>query len=470
MNVYLPIEVKVRELEGKTLLAMIAAERGHTVILGEKKDTLNLAQTSHLPPGIVHDKSLTPGDYKIKNFTKLHENGHLITAQDEESGLLDESFDQFAKRRFSEETVSMADKIFAWGKYDQTSLQNIYPKYAGKIVATGSPRVDFWRQELDDYYQNAADGLDSYIFIASNFGFPIDENLFWDRMARLRQAGYFDRDPGMEKFMYENTAYQFRLLYEFVAMIRNLSKSFPDRTILVRPHPVESIDAWHKLLGELPNVIIKREDTISGWIRHAAVLIHNGCTSALEAAVSGVPRIAYRPIPHEIERAIPNSTSLHAFSIEELEKMISDILEEGTTDGLKEAEKASNTIVDQRISSVTGQLAAEKIIEEWEKLANAKNLKTSTVQELIDVKPEEKVSLKLRFKQTAVQVRDAILGSSKAQKKNQNLIKSGHKFPSLEDEEMEDMMSKLKSTLGRFENVNAVRFGDKSFIFSSLKN
>lgn len=470
MNIYLPIEVKVRELEGKTLLALIAAEKGHTVILGEKKDTLNLAQTPHLPPGIVHDKSLTPGDYKIKNFTRLKKHGHLITGQDEESGLLDESFDSFAKRRFSAETVSMADKIFAWGRHDQSSLQKIYPEYAEKIIATGSPRVDFWRNEFDNYYKDSTSGLKSYIFIASNFGFPIDENLFWDRIARLRKAGYFERDPEMEKYMYENTAYQYRLLHEFVTMIRQLSDAFPDQTILVRPHPVESIDAWHKLLGELPNVIIERKDTISGWIRNAAVLVHNGCTSALEAAVSGLPRIAYRPIPHEIEREIPNNTSLHAFSMNELKTMISDILRKGTTKGLEEAEGKSREIVNQRISSLSGSFAAEKIVEEWKRLADAANLTTSTVQELIELKPEKKINLKFKFKKTAVQIRDVIFGSSKEERKNQKLLKSGHKFPSLEDEEMEDKISKLRSTLGRFDEVQAVRFGEKSFIFSSLKN
>jgi surface carbohydrate biosynthesis protein len=88
MNIYLPIEVKVRELEGKVLLALAAAERGHTVILGEKKDTINMAKKGHLPPGIVHDKSLTPGEYKLINYKQLKEHGHLVTSQDEESGLL----------------------------------------------------------------------------------------------------------------------------------------------------------------------------------------------------------------------------------------------------------------------------------------------------------------------------------------------------------------------------------------------
>ena len=60
MNIYIPIEVKVRELEGRTLLALAAAERGHQVILGSKKETLLSAVNGELPPGIVHMKSLTP--------------------------------------------------------------------------------------------------------------------------------------------------------------------------------------------------------------------------------------------------------------------------------------------------------------------------------------------------------------------------------------------------------------------------
>ncbi len=44
MNIYVPVEIKARELEGKTLLALAAAERGHDVILAGKEDTLVLAR------------------------------------------------------------------------------------------------------------------------------------------------------------------------------------------------------------------------------------------------------------------------------------------------------------------------------------------------------------------------------------------------------------------------------------------
>ena len=36
MNIYIKIEVKNREFEGRLLLALAAAERGHTVILGPR--------------------------------------------------------------------------------------------------------------------------------------------------------------------------------------------------------------------------------------------------------------------------------------------------------------------------------------------------------------------------------------------------------------------------------------------------
>lgn len=475
MNIYIPIEVKVRELEGRCLLALVAAERGHTVIVGEKKDTLNMAKSGYVPPGIVHDKSLTPGAYKIDNFTKLHEHGHLITSQDEESGLLDESYDQFAKQRFSEETVSMVDRIFTWGPHDTKSLQNIYPEYTEKIVPTGSPRVDFWRNEFDAYYRNENSKFKTDILVASNFGYPIDENTFWDRIARLRKAGYFDRAPEMEKYMYENTAYQYRLLFYFVEMVRDLSKSFPDAKILVRPHPVESIDAWNKLVGKLPNVVIRRESTISGWIRNTTVLIHNGCTSALEASVSGLPRIAYRPIPNKIEREIPNDTSIHSFSIDELKEVVSNLLEKGETKGMEEVEEATKEILNSRLSSLTGKFAAEKIVDEWTLMGESAGLGHSNLAELEECRDVRTNRLKSKtfkrvLKKKAVDMRNLILRQSRPKNQKDNLLKTDHKFPYLSDDEMEGILTRLRAAHGRFDDVKAVRYGEKSFIIYSEKS
>jgi len=464
MNIYIPIEIKVRELEGRTLLALAAAERGHTVILGEKKDTINMAKKGHLPPGIVHDKSLTPGEYKLINYNKLKEHGHYITSQDEESGLLDESFEDFAKRRFSEETISMADRVFAWGEHDNKSLVSIYPKYADRIVPTGSPRVDFWRKEFDNYYVKNDPSLRSYILVVSNFGYPIDENPFWNRIARLRAAGYFERDPEMEKYMYENTAYQYRLLYRFIEMVRELAIHFQNTKIVVRPHPVDSMDAWFKLLEQSSNIIIKREDSISGWIRNASVVIHNGCTSALEAAVSGIPRIAYRPIPDDLERAIPNNVSQQVFSLDELISKLSELLNNDRKVDI-ESLVPENRIISHRFCSLTDQFAAEKIVDEWERIGESADLKSTGAEELLAAKPKLKHSFKKNVKNRVIQIRNSLLDYGNESKNNGKLLQTAHKFPALNDNELEFIVNNIQNTINRYRNVKAIRYGEKSFIF-----
>lgn len=474
MNIYLPIEVKARELEGKMLLALEAAGRGHTVVIGKKQDTLNLAKAGSLPPGIVHDKSLTPGEYKIRNFEQLKQHGHVITAQDEESGLLDESFDKFAKQRFSEDTISLTDRVFAWGDHDASSLKKIYPEYAGRIIKTGSPRVDFWRTEFAPYFSTETERRKPFLLVASNFGFPIDENPFWNKVARLRGAGYFDRDPDMEQFMYENSAYQYRLLYYFIEAVRKLSADFPEMDILVRPHPVESLDAWNKLMGDYSNVFIERKGTISRLIRNSFLLMHNGCTSALEASVSKTPRVAYRPIPHEIEREIPNETSIHAFSYPELKDTIQSYFDGNLSEKMEGVTQKTNQIISGRLANTSGRFAAEEIVDQWEKLQTTNGLPESDLQELLRLYRE--VSNKRRRKQMiqrlkvkAVNFRNLFTGQKRDQPKRGNLLKTSHKFPYLNMGEVTDIIMNIRKATGKYGEISTVQFGENSYILFKNK-
>ena len=154
MNIYLPIEIKTRELEGKTLLALAGAERGHTVIIGGKEDTLGLARSGMLKPGIVHEKSLTPSSAKLEALRELNARGHVVTSQDEECGLLEVSYERFAGLRYSKETCSMVGRILCWGSHDAQGVRNLCGLDApNTIVETGSPRVDLWRPEFSEYYK-----------------------------------------------------------------------------------------------------------------------------------------------------------------------------------------------------------------------------------------------------------------------------------------------------------------------------
>ena len=454
------MEVKARELEGRGLLALVAAERGHTVVFGGKEDTSSLARRGVLPSGIVHLKSITPSTAVISSLDDLSEKGHLITVQDEEHGLLDESYSRFARSRFSEETVSRASLILTWGAHDTRSLCNEYGDYCDRVVSTGSPRVDFWRREFQSYYLDdeppTKGRLEPYVMVVSNFGVPLNENRFWNIIANVRDSGDYDRDPQSEYMTYDRVAYLYRLLGQFVLMIRALAVSSPDVTILVRPHPVESVDGWAKLIGEHANVVVAREGTISGWIRRAALVVHNGCTSGLEAAACGVPRIAYRPIPSEYERDIPNRVSYQAFCLDELQDMVGCILSGDKVPGSEAVDSLAREVLEHRFANLSGELAADRIVKEWEAIAAPSEAEHISVDRLLSE------ALQRRLKARVARARRSVL-SRRSKPQNPGFL-TAHKFPGLDEGEMRVLHERLKRALARFDNVRFKRFGRRSFL------
>ena len=73
----LPIETKVRELYGKALLALYAAEAGMEVVLGDQRV---ISQSLHrLPVGIYLDKSISRT--KSRHFARLRNLGFRLAAQ-----------------------------------------------------------------------------------------------------------------------------------------------------------------------------------------------------------------------------------------------------------------------------------------------------------------------------------------------------------------------------------------------------
>ena len=104
MNIYLHLEVLDRELDSKLLLATLAASRGHDVIVSDQESIVKGLTRKFLSPGIFHTKSLTPGKFKILKHKKIIDTRCKITSIDEEGGLIDYGYDEFARVRYSIKT------------------------------------------------------------------------------------------------------------------------------------------------------------------------------------------------------------------------------------------------------------------------------------------------------------------------------------------------------------------------------
>jgi hypothetical protein len=157
---------------------------------------------------------------------------------------------------------------------------------------------------------------------------------------------------------------------DFKKMIPQLDVAFPDYNIVVRPHPTEGQEVYHRLAAGCDRVKVTNEGNVVPWLMAARALIHNGCTTGVEAYTMGVPAVSYRASVNDFYDngfyRLPNKVSHQCFNFEELCETVQNILDgrKGAADG--EERKA---LVDQYLAAQDGPLACERMVDVLEGIA-----------------------------------------------------------------------------------------------------
>ena len=141
---------------------------------------------------------------------------------------------------------------------------------------------------------------------------------FHENINLHRNAGYFKRDPDLFKNLFYKRAEDYRKLYSFIDAIKFLANNNDKFDIVLRPHPTENIKAWEIFLENVPNVHVIRQDSITAWVKNSFAVMHNGCTTAIEATISGKPVITYSPFKMEYAHELSNKLGHKVESKEEL--------------------------------------------------------------------------------------------------------------------------------------------------------
>lgn len=366
MNILLYTEVAPRELDSKLLIAVVAASRGHTAVVSDKR-TLFFAIKSNLFRGaIFHTKSVTPDSRKIREHRAILDKGLFVTSQDEEAGLQNHGFESFAKMRFAAESIGQLSALFCWGPEDFETLVGLYPQYRNRIHLVGSPRADMWGRP----FARAATtpgrfGLEGYLLVSSNFGIgfkPIE-----DVFREYFDSGYVARNPMALEERFAIFRDKFKLSWKFIEALRDLSRRLPALQIVFRPHPTERISLWQMFLQDLPNVHVIREGASSDWIHHSKALVHNGCTTAFEAFLAGKPVISFEPFERDYG-SVANQLGVRTRTVEELATTLQN-LEDGGGLTSPVARETAETLVKRKIFTSEESLAAERIVDVWEGVA-----------------------------------------------------------------------------------------------------
>ena len=105
--------------------------------------------------------------------------------------------------------------------------------------------------------------------------------------------------------------------HKFMELMDEVSRQFPQYTVVVRPHPSERHDAYKAKAATLPNVKVICEGNVVEWILASDACVHNNCTTGVESYLLGKPAISYRPLcDPKFDLYLPNALSAEAFDLD----------------------------------------------------------------------------------------------------------------------------------------------------------
>ena len=361
-DLLIPIEVKARELPAKMAFACLAASRGHRVLIGRGGAMLRLTQ--YVRGGIYLEKNITPP--RLPHLQRLRELGHHVLAWDEESVALI-SYPWYLTKNIHADTLSQVDAFLTLGEAEREAIATRFPGISD-IRPTGNLRFDLLRPELRGLVEREGDRyraeLGPYVIVNSNFsranGYVADIELYIEGARRM-----FRYSDASVDFLRRWIAYSAVLYGHFRNLVPVLSKGLADHTIVVRPHPSERADTWQALAGQLPNVVVRTDGTAVGWMSRADAIVHNGCTTGVEAFALGRLPIAFQPeqsVDYDIP--LPNELSIHARSPDEVVDLCRLAAERGrTADEVGGAYRQRRDRARRFITGLDGPTASELILQ-----------------------------------------------------------------------------------------------------------
>jgi surface carbohydrate biosynthesis protein len=273
-HVCLVVDNPLRDLEGLVLLGRELASRGATVTLVPMYE--QGFDVPALRPDLVLLNYTRPNNADlIKSYKRA---GILVGVLDTE-GIGGKDPDQFAQMVKNVGRTDLVDLYCVWGRAQHAAFLRNGTVPAELLHATGCPRFDFcappWRAALPQ--PSIAPG-----FVLINTNFPTVNPRFSSSSSNeedsMVQAG-FAREFARQ--FIADAAHAYRSVLDVSI---KLARSFPDVQFVLRPHPFENIRSYDAF-ADLPNAHVKQDGTSLEWIAGARLLIHQNCSTAIEAAM-----------------------------------------------------------------------------------------------------------------------------------------------------------------------------------------
>lgn len=286
--IYFDIELTKRELLSRLLVAAKMAETGEVVYLGERLPPDTMKRLFGNLILVRKNCRLTSLEW-IKSLVESH---FWIINQDEEGVLIDD-LEIYCSFDIPGPVLGLTKKVFLWGSAQREALVKKYPDYADRFLVTGNARVCLWKNRFFGLYDNTKMQLGrkygSFVLFCSNFG-------------RTTNAAFHARntflaidEQTMPAFVDQIDAKykEERIIFDaFISAAINISdRGIP---VIFRCHPSDDVGFISKIFAG-SRVQINTEGEVGPLLMAAQVMVHNCCTTGLEAFFLGTQVISFEP-------------------------------------------------------------------------------------------------------------------------------------------------------------------------------
>ena len=333
--ILLPVEISSRELDYKIFVGCLALNSENRVFIGQHDVVFRLSQ--YLQGGVYIGKNIFLLEWPLATldrYESIKRNGFVYIHLDEEGAVwdgLEPEWRNQLSRRVDPRCLAREDYMCTWGDFQRDYYKSFGPDCADHIVTTGYPKFDLYKAPYNAYYAADTSSLrDTYgPFILVNTNFGLVNYQLGTRGIFAKEYGYDVEVPEKRARFLKLWAHNTAIYARFVRLIGHLSIAFPKHTLVVRPHPTEDSTTYEDIFRGVENVKVVHQGTVVPWLLAGKVLVHNGCTTAIEAHFLGSRIVNFKPVNDaEADLFLPNVIGTTCTTEEEVAEQVASCLDE----------------------------------------------------------------------------------------------------------------------------------------------
>lgn len=303
VNLIFPIENINRELDWRLLLACTHARPTNRIFVGQHDVLFRMITKTGMRGGVYVGKHLfrqRPAFKDYERYRAIKAMGFLVVHLDEEGAVYDGDEERWRWwllcGQLDPRCLDAEDYLCTWGDFQREFYRSLEPACADHITTTGHPRFELYKAAYRKYFAADAAAITArfgeYILVNTHVAYGNNALGLADTFSP--RLGYHPDNPEERAASMARYSYELRVIGAFVRLVNRLSLTYPSVNIVLRPHPSEDWEYYRSVFRGVPNVHVVHEGPVAPWLLSCKLLLHTGCTTALEAHLADCPIVNYK--------------------------------------------------------------------------------------------------------------------------------------------------------------------------------